>query len=41
MQNPFTFFGRKGLDPESGLAGVTSNTSSVYKTISAGVNVSF
>lgn len=40
-QNPLTFFGRKGLDPESGLAGVTSSTSSVYKTISLGVNIDF
>ncbi|MDB5229278.1 MAG: hypothetical protein JWN76_83 [Chitinophagaceae bacterium] len=38
LQNPFTFFGRKGLDPESGLSGITSNTSSVYKTLSIGVN---
>ncbi|MBE7172329.1 MAG: SusC/RagA family TonB-linked outer membrane protein [Williamsia sp.] len=40
-QNPFTFFGRKGLDPEAGVASVTSNTSAVYKTISAGVNFDF
>jgi len=41
MQNPFTFFGRKGLDPEEGLSGITDNTSSVYKTISVGINVGF
>jgi hypothetical protein len=40
-QNMFTFFGREGLDPESGLSGITSNTSSAYKTISAGVNLNF
>lgn len=40
-QNPFTFFGRKGLDPEAGLGGITSNTSSAYKTISVGLNVNF
>ncbi len=41
VQNPFTFFGRKGLDPEAGIGGITSNTSSAYKTISVGVNVGF
>ena len=41
FQNPFTFFGRKGLDPETGLQGITDNTSSVYKTISVGVNIGF
>jgi TonB-linked SusC/RagA family outer membrane protein len=41
FQNPFTFFGRKGLDPEEGLQGITDNTSSVYKTISVGVNIGF
>ncbi len=41
FQNPFTFFGRKGLDPEEGLQGITDNTSSVYKTISLGVNIGF
>jgi hypothetical protein len=40
-QNPFTIFGRKGLDPESGLAGVTSNNSTIYKTISVGLNFGF
>jgi TonB-linked SusC/RagA family outer membrane protein len=40
-QNPFTIFARKGLDPESGIAGVTSNTSSAYKTLSVGVNFDF
>jgi TonB-linked SusC/RagA family outer membrane protein len=40
-QNPFTFFGRKGLDPESGISGITSNTSSAYRTISVGVNFDF
>ncbi len=41
LQNPFTFFGRKGLDPEAGIGGITSNTSSVYKTLSVGVNIGF
>ena len=41
FQNPFTFFGRKGLDPEEGLQGITDNTSSVYKTISVGINIGF
>ena len=42
LQNPFTFFNRKGLDPEGGgLAGVTSNTSSVYKIYSAGISLAF
>lgn len=42
LQNPLTFFNRKGLDPEGGgLAGVTSNTSSVYKTYSAGISLEF
>lgn len=41
LQNPFTFFGRKGLDPEEGLSGVTDNTSSIYKTISVGINIGF
>jgi hypothetical protein len=40
-QNPFTFFGRDGLDPEAGLTGTTNNTSSTYKTISAGLNLEF
>ena len=40
-QNPFTFFKRKGLDPEAGISGVTSNTSSVYRTMSVGVNLDF
>lgn len=38
-QNPVTIFGRDGLDPEAGLTGVTSNTSSAYRTISIGLNV--
>lgn len=38
-QNPFTFFGRKGLDPESGLSGITNNTSSTYRTLSVGLNI--
>lgn len=38
-QNPFTFFGRRGLDPEAGLDGITSNTSSAYRTLSVGVNI--
>ncbi len=42
LQNPLTFYKQKGLDPEGGgLAGVTSNTSSVYKTYSAGINMEF
>ena len=41
LQNPFTFFGRKGLDPESGIGGITSNTSSAYRTVSVGVNIGF
>lgn len=40
-QNPFTFFKRQGLDPEAGLGGVTSNTSSPYKTLAVGVNLDF
>lgn len=40
-QNPITVFGRKGLDPEAGLNGVTSNTTTVYKTISIGLNFNF
>ncbi|GAA4204117.1 TonB-dependent receptor [Pedobacter jeongneungensis] len=40
-QNPFTIFGRKGLDPEQGIAGVTNNASVVYKTLSFGVNFGF
>lgn len=40
-QNPFTIFGRKGLDPESGIAGVTNNSSTVYKTLSFGINFGF
>lgn len=40
-QNPVTLFGRDGLDPEAGLSGITSNTSSAYKTISVGLNVGF
>lgn len=40
-QNPFTFFGRKGLDPEAGLSAITSNTSSVYRTMSVGLNFDF
>jgi TonB-linked SusC/RagA family outer membrane protein len=41
-QNPLTFFGRKGLDPEEGgIQGVTNNTSVIYKTLSFGVNFGF
>lgn len=40
-QNPFTFFGRQGLDPEAGLGAITSNTSSVYRTLSVGLNFDF
>ncbi|SDC35724.1 SusC/RagA family TonB-linked outer membrane protein [Niabella drilacis] len=41
MQNPLTFFGRKGFDPEEGgLNGASANNNSaVYKSISFGVNV--
>lgn len=38
-QNPVTIFGREGLDPEAGLTGVTSNTSSAYRTIAVGINI--
>jgi TonB-linked SusC/RagA family outer membrane protein len=41
IQNPFTFFGRNGLDPESGIGGITSNTSSTYRTFSVGANLDF
>lgn len=40
-QNPVTIFGREGLDPEAGLTGVTSNTSSAYRTIAVGLNIGF
>jgi len=40
-QNPFTFFGRQGMDPEAGIGGITNNNSSAYKTISVGVNFDF
>lgn len=40
-QNPFTFFGRKGLDPESGLDGITNNRSTTYRTLSVGLNLEF
>ena len=40
-QNPFTIFGRKGLDPEQGIAGITNNASVVYKTLSFGINFGF
>jgi TonB-linked SusC/RagA family outer membrane protein len=40
-QNPFTFFNRQGLDPEAGLGAITSNTSSVYRTLSVGLNFDF
>lgn len=42
FQNPFTFFGRKGLDPEEGgLGKISGNSSVVYKTISVGLNLDF
>jgi len=42
LQNPFTFYKYKGLDPEEGgLVGVTNNGSVVYKTFSAGLSVNF
>ena len=37
--NLFTLFGSKGLDPETGLNGVTSNSTSSMKVISFGLNV--
>ncbi len=41
-QNPLTFFGRKGLDPEGGgIAGITNNASVIYKTLSFGINFGF
>lgn len=40
-QNPFTIFGRKGLDPEAGLGGITGSNSSAYRTISVGLNFDF
>ena len=41
-QNPLTFFGRKGLDPEGGgISGVTNNASVIYKTLSFGINFGF
>lgn len=39
--NPFTLFGSEGLDPEQGLAGLTSNTSSSLKVFSFGINLEF
>jgi hypothetical protein len=42
LQNPFTFYKYKGLDPEEGgLVGVTNGGSVVYKTFSAGLSVNF
>jgi TonB-linked SusC/RagA family outer membrane protein len=42
LQNPFTFYKQKGLDPEEGgLTGLTNNGSTIYKTFSAGLNVNF
>ena len=39
--NPFTLFGSEGLDPEQGLSGVTTNTSSSLKVLSFGLNLEF
>ena len=39
--NPITIFGAEGLDPEQGLAGITSNTSSSMKVLSFGLNLEF
>lgn len=39
--NPITIFGAEGLDPEQGLAGVTTNTSSSMKVLSFGLNLEF
>ncbi|MDD3272850.1 MAG: TonB-dependent receptor [Bacteroidales bacterium] len=39
--NPFTLFGSEGLDPEQGLNGVTTNTSSSMKVLSFGLNLEF
>lgn len=39
--NPFTIFGEEGLDPEQGLGGITSNTSSSLKVFSFGLNLEF
>ena len=39
--NPFTLFGSEGLDPEQGLNGVTTNTSSSLKVLSFGLNLEF
>lgn len=39
--NPITLFGEEGLDPEQGLNGVTSNTSSSMKVLSFGLNLEF
>ncbi|WP_028297709.1 SusC/RagA family TonB-linked outer membrane protein [Olivibacter sitiensis] len=39
--NPFTFFGRPGLDPEQNLGGNTSNRSAQMKTFALGLNIGF
>lgn len=39
--NPITIFGSEGLDPEQGLAGITTNTSSSMKVLSFGLNLEF
>lgn len=39
--NPFTFYGRQGIDPEQNLGGNTSHRSSQMKTIAFGLNVGF
>lgn len=41
MDNLITIFGTRGLDPEPGLGGAPDNKSSLMKTISFGLNLSF
>jgi hypothetical protein len=42
LQNPFTFYNRKGPDPEEGgLTGITNNGSRVCKTFSVGLDANF
>jgi TonB-linked SusC/RagA family outer membrane protein len=37
--NLLTFFGREGLDPEQSINGITNDRSSVFKTVSGGVEI--
>jgi hypothetical protein len=37
--NLLTFFGREGLDPEQNINGITNDRSSVFKTFSAGLEI--